>query len=174
MSKKQKIDFLLKETEYEELIFRFRPRRSSCHSFNDKPPKSWKEVYKVYYAYSIIRRSKDDNYVETVFDCHCDECSIIDEVGMRAKHISEGKRVVEISCKDETYVVKLLNQEVHPIGYGVSWSINRCHDKNKFEVVLWGWDNQGFRFYLDKEKLGKFGDYLLECCEYMLAHGCPI
>ena len=51
MSKKRKIDFVLEESDTAKLIFRFYPRRSSCHSFGDEPPKDWSDVYKVYYSY---------------------------------------------------------------------------------------------------------------------------
>ena len=54
MSKKRKIDFVLEESDTAKLIFRFYPRRSSCHSFGDEPPKDWSDVYKVYYSYSVI------------------------------------------------------------------------------------------------------------------------
>ena len=174
MSKKQKIDFVLRDNSDTEIIFRFRPRNSSCHSFNDKPPKSWDEVYKVYYSYSIIERSKDGDYFNVLFDCSCDECSVIDDIGARAKYISEGKKEVKISCKNDQYVVKLLGKEVHPIGYGVSWKIDEIRNSKNYRIEMWNWNNTGYRFTLSTEKLKEFGDFLLGCCEYMLAHGCPI
>ena len=85
MSKKRKIDFVLEESDTAKLIFRFYPRRSSCHSFGDEPPKDWNDVYKVYYSYSIIQVYKEDNWHKTLCNCHCDECSIIDEIAERCK-----------------------------------------------------------------------------------------
>ena len=64
MGKKRKIDFVLRESDTSKLIFRFYPRRSSCHSFGDEPPKDWNDVYKVYYSYSIIQVYKEDNWVD--------------------------------------------------------------------------------------------------------------
>ena len=59
MYKKRKIDFILNERRGYRLIFRFYPKRSSCHSFNENPPKSWNEVYKVYYSYAILEEYDD-------------------------------------------------------------------------------------------------------------------
>lgn len=174
MSKKRKIDFILYEDNDEMLIFRFRPRHSNCHSFNETPPTKWEEVYKVYYAYSVFRRWKDDNYVENVFDCYCDECSIIDEISARIKHIVEGKKSITVNHRDKEYVIELLNNEVQPFGDGVSWTINECRKEGLYEIILWKYNETGYRFYLEKDKLKEFGEYINECCEYMLAHGDPI
>ena len=64
MEKRRKIDFFIHDNIHEKLIFRFYPRQSHCHSFGDEPPKSWNEVYKVYYAYSIIQQYKDNGKCE--------------------------------------------------------------------------------------------------------------
>ena len=98
MSKKRKIDFILDEKNgTERLIFRFYPRRSSCHSFGDEPPKDWNDVYKVYYSYAIIKQWKfdpeDQWQSEMFFREGCDECSIIDEVGHRCLLLSYGVEV---------------------------------------------------------------------------------
>ena len=50
MDKISKIDFVIHENDCEEVIFRFLPQQSSCHSFGDEPPKNWDGVYKVYYS----------------------------------------------------------------------------------------------------------------------------
>lgn len=48
---KRKIDFILRNDEgFYKDIFRFYPRSTFVHSFNDNPPKNWDEVYKVYYS----------------------------------------------------------------------------------------------------------------------------
>ena len=174
MWKKRKIDFVLYEDDDEILIFRFRPRQSSCHSFNEKPPTKWEEVFKVYYSYSVFRRWKEDNNIEMLFDCYCDECSAIGEVSARIERIVNGERQVTVSRKDKEYVIELLNNEIYDFGDGVSWIINECKNPNYYEVVMWKYDEIGYRFYLEKDKLKKFGEYLNECNEYMLAHGDPI
>ena len=172
MGKKRKIDFVLEENDTTKLIFRFYPRRSSCHSFGDEPPKDWSDVYKVYYSYSIIHVYKEDNWHKTLFNCHCDECSIIDEIAEICKLLAEGKTVFKGENDGEKYTIKLLNNEVIPFGMGTSWMISRRN--NIYEFRLFDWDNTGYRFYLKKDKLKAFGKYLSDCCEYMLAHGNPI
>ena len=178
MDKIDKIDFILHENKDKMLIFRFLPQKSSCHSFNDNPPTMWREVYKVYYAYEIIKVWKADNFVETEFYCDCDECSIIDEVSTRIKYIIEGKKTVTVNRSDEEYVIELLNNEMMPFGDGVSWIINEVtntwNKEIEYEIVLWKYGRYGYRFYIGKDTLKEFGEYLEECCEYMLAHGDPI
>ncbi len=174
MRKIRKLDFVLSEDEYEVIIFRFRPRQSSCHSFGDKPPKSWNDVYKVYYSYSIIKKYKDDRKHRILFDCSCDECSEIDEVAARCLYLANDQTSVEVKCPDieETRTIQLLNNEIHPIGYGVSWDIKFQY--GVYWITLFDWDGTGYRFTVSKEQLKTFGDYLNNCCEYMLVHGDPI
>ena len=173
-----KYNFVLHENKDEALIFRFLPQKSNCHSFNDSPPTKWEEVYKVYYAYEIIQIWKDDEFTEKEFYCNCDECSIIDEVSARIKYIIEGKKTVTVDRDGKEYVIELLNNEMMPFGDGVSWTINEVvnvwNKEVKYEIVLWKYGHYGYRFYVEKDKLKEFGEYLKECCEYMLAHGDPI
>lgn len=171
MYKKRNIDFVLYEDEDEILVFRFYPRQSSCHSFDDKLPTKWEDVYKVYYSYSIFTMSKEDNEARVLFECGYDECSVIDEVAVRIALIVDGKRSVTL---DNGRFIELINNEVYPMGYGVSWEIKECRTPNKYKIVMWNWDDTGYRFTLEKDKLKAFGEYLNECCEYMLAHGDPI
>ena len=183
--KVDKIDFIISETEYEKIIFRFRPNESSCHSHNDKPPTSWREVYKVYYSYQIVKIDYEGD-CSVLYDEHCDECSVIDEVAARCKLLSEGKKQVTITRKifndeEESRTIRLLNNEIHPIGDGTSWFIRldplrRTLSRERlYEISMFkGFDNVGYRFWLTKKQLGEFGQYLEECCEYMLAHGDPI
>lgn len=174
MRKKRKIDFILHEDDVKMLVFRFRPRQSNCHSFDEIPPKTWNDVYKVYYSYSIFERWKDDNYADILFDCSCDECSVIDEVSARIKHIIDGRKTITVRHMGEEYVIELLNNEVVPFGVGVSWIINKCKNSDLYEIMLWNYNDTGYRFYINKDRLKKFGEYLNLCCEYMLAHGDPI
>ena len=183
VTKVENIDFTIKESGDRKIIFRFRPRNSNCHSFNDKPPKEWKDVYKVYYSYQILD-FYDDTF-DVVFDENCDECSVIGEVANRCKLLSEGKKQVKVSRKDfdeeEVRTIKLLNDEMFPIGDGTSWFI-RLDPKRRtmsrerlYEISLFnGYSNTGYRFWLTKERIGEFGKYLNNCCEYMLSHGDPI
>lgn len=174
MWKKRKIDFILYEDNDEILVFRFYPRQSNCHSFNDVPPTCWGEVYKVYYAYSVFRRFKDDNYTEVLFECLCDECSVIDEVAYRIQFIVEGHKSITRIFDGKEYVIELLDKEILPEGDGVSWTIKECRGSGLYGIVLWKYNEIGYRFYLAKDKLKEFGLYLQQCCDYMLAHGEPI
>lgn len=174
MRKKRKIDFVIHENDFEKTIFRFYPRQSTCHSFNDEPPHTWKEVYKVYYYYRIIHRCKGDNFYEVLFDSGCDECSVIDEIAYRIKLISEGHatHIVKNPVIEEEWVINLLDKDVYPFGTGVTWSIQQRNVG--YILYLWDWQNKGYKFFLNKDKFKTFGEYLEECCEYMLAHGDPI
>ena len=175
MKKKRKIDFILKENNHYKIIFRFYPRSSTCHSFNDEPPKSWKEVYKVYYYYKIIKIYKDEErgfYHQILFDSGYDECSAIDEVAARCKHLAEDKEMVVKEVNGKKYFVELLNKEIITYGEGVFWTIKKSG--RYFIFYMFSYDNIGFRFYLSKEQTKEFGEYLDYCCEYMLANGDPI
>ncbi len=171
--KKKKIDFVLRENEGSKLIFRFYPRSSHCHGFGSVPPTKWEEVYKVYYSYSIFEREKEGRESRTLFECGCDECSLIDEVAARCLYLDEGKTNIVRNFAGKDYTIELLNNEMYPTGDGVSWNIFKLSD-NCYEFVLFNWDDTGFRFQFKKEQLKEFGEYLNECCEYMLAHGDPI
>ena len=173
MEKKQKIDFILHENADEALIFRFRPRCSKCHGYGDKKPTNWDEVYKVYYSYSIIRRNKYLNREAIVFDCVFDECSVINEVSKRIKLILQGKKTLIENHKGDEYIINLLNEEIYPAGDGVTWMIKESGLPDIYCFILWNYNNQGYRFLLNKYKMKKFGEYLSKCCEYMLTHSEP-
>lgn len=184
MGKKRKIDYIINESNDERLIFRFYPRQSSCHSFGDEPPKSIEDVYKVYYSYAIIKQWKfepDDQWEsEIMFRESCDECSIIDEVGQRCLLLAEGYETFE---REDGERIPLLDKEIFPFGCGVEWSISKnswtdWEDENVihtyYQFILFDWLHKGFKFNLNAEKMKSFGEYLIGCCEYMLAHGDPI
>ena len=173
MGKKSRLDFIIDKDDNQVLTFRFLPQQSSCHSFGDNPPTKWEEVYKVYYSYKIFEEWKDYNHTAELFCCDCDECSVIDEVAARIKYIVEGKKIITVNHGNKEYVIELLGKEVRPFGYGVSWTINEVEDC-LYEVILWKHNQVGYKFYLSQGKLKAFGEYLQECCEYMLAHGDPI
>jgi hypothetical protein len=175
---KQKLDFIIKENDFEKIIFRFYPRRSHCHSHNEHPPKTWDNVYKVYYYYSILAQRKDfeDNnklYTEVLFDSEVDECSVIDQVAYCCKIISSGKNTIERQEENgDKTTIRFLNKEIFTLGDGVSWIISKYYSKYQFQ--LFNAVNKGYRFFLDKKKIKDLGEFLESCCEYMLAHGEPI
>lgn len=181
MSKKRKLDYILSKSEDERLIFRFYPRQSHCHSFNDESPKSWKEVYKVYYSYAIIKQwrfcSSEQWESEIMFEEPCDECSIIDEIAERCLLLSDGYKTFE---REDGERIPLLDEEVFPFGMGTSWTISKIEISDydddsikhiSYKFILFDYFNKGFRFVIEQENIRLFGEYLRECCEYMLAHG---
>lgn len=187
MSKRRKIDFTLYENDYEKIIFRFYPRQSSCHSFGDDPPKSWSDVYKVYYYYRILIFCKEEdgsicrNY-DVLFDADCDECSIIDEVSYVCSLLADG---IEVYKREDGEEIQLLNKEMFPFGMGVSWTISKYirssydweegeSDIIYYTFMLFDYWNKGFKFTLKEKDIKAFGKYLNSCCEYMLEHGDPI
>lgn len=179
MFKVRKLDFVIYDNGSERVIFRFYPRQSSCHSFDENLPKSWDDVYKVYYAYAIIHQHQfygdKDWKSKVVFKCSCDECSRIDEVGFALKDLAKGITYREVDFDDDIFHIKYLDRPIAPFGYGVSWTIRRSeYTDDLYFLELWGPMNTGYKFALDKTQLMPFGNYLLECCEYMLAHGDPI
>lgn len=180
MRKKRKIDYIIEQEDDERLIFRFYPRQSSCHSFGNEPPKNWDDVYKVYYSYAIIKQWKFD--IEDQWDSKVmfyedsDECSIIDEVGHRCLLLANG---LEVFKREDGKEIQLLNQRMFPFGMGTEWTISKrtCVEYGKYtyyDFVLFDYGDKGFRFTLSEKDMKSFGEYLLGCCEYMLAHGNPI
>lgn len=173
MKKKHRIDFILHENDYSKIIFRFRPNISNCHSHNDNPPKSWEEVYKVYYYYEIIQKyTVEDKERIVLWKSGCDECSIISEVAYRIPLILEDKKKIEVEYADAKLTINLFNEMI-PCGDGVCWKIDKL-SKDNYQLSIWNSNNVGYRFTLNKQKTKEFGEYLKECCEYMLAHGDPI
>ena len=172
MKKKHRIDFTLYENDYSKIIFRFRPDISNCHSFGDIPPTKWEEVYKVYYYYEVFQKYSEDKERRVLWRSGCDECSIIGEVACRIPLILEGKKKVEVEYANAKFTINLFS-EIMPCGDGVFWKIDKLN-KDGYHFSIWNSDEIGYRFYLDKDKMQKFGEYLKECCEYMLAHGDPI
>ena len=117
MSKKRKIDYIIEERDNRRLIFRFYPRQSSCHSFGNEPPKSWDEVYKVYYSYAIISQWKHEPDSQWESDVkyyeHCDESSIIDEIAQRCLLLADGYETFE---REDGERIPLLDKKVFPFG----------------------------------------------------------
>ena len=182
--KRRKIDFANHDNNDERLIFRFYPRQSHCHGFGSEPPKSWNDVYKVYYAYSVIRQFKDDGKCEgsdIVFATGCDECSVIDEVAEYCARISNGEKSVCVKRPDgEEVNMELLDNEIFTFAYGVDWKITDTGVQHRetleplYMIEMFDHMDVGYRFRLYESELAEFGKYLRYCCEYMLEHGEPI
>lgn len=166
---KRKIDFVLRDFPgiYRD-IFRFYPRRSHVHSFDDDQPKDWSEVYKVYYSWAVIRQIYNDDSSgfipeesEVLFRMDCDECSRLPDLQeMIRKVIHTG-----LNC----------NLMVHGQP-AADWNISKNESlvdipaSYEFQVFN-NWTNQGIRFALNKEETLKFIDYLERINQYALDHG---
>jgi hypothetical protein len=81
----------------------------------------------------------------------------------------------------------LLDNQILPLGMGTNWTISKhtwtdigYEDDEEdvvhtyYNFVLFDYNDKGFRFTINEKDLKSFGEYLLGCCEYMLAHGNPI
>ena len=156
----------------EELTFRFYPEKSSCHGFDEEPPKTWEEVYKVYYWYDILETSRYAICPKVVFDSKCDECSILDEISGMCEDLFN-----DIETFEDEYGEKfpLLDEKFNAIG-GSSWSIHKYithsfnyYDEEDFEKEttetyefnVFNYQNIGYRFILGKEQLKTFGEKLV-------------
>lgn len=167
---KQKIDFILHNDWFYKDIFRFYPRRTHVHGFDDDPPNNWSEVYKVYYTWAIIRQYYDDQSgfitpeeSETLFEIEMDECSMIPNLPNIIRHVMG---------TGETFNYPTFGQ---PAG---DWKIelHTYEDADgdscewyKFQVFD-NWTNQGIRFTLNKEETLKFIEYLERINQYALEH----
>lgn len=151
--------FLLKRNEYETVGFRFFPERSHVHGFGDECPKTWDEVYKVYYDWSIYitefgRRSTFDIW---------DEGSALDDVA---------EIITQLAAVDKADSVSL-----KAFGDGADWDIRYYVDKEFnfrcFQFGVWN-HNRGFRFFLDRDDAVRFAAFIRKVLAYMLKHSEPI
>lgn len=169
---KKKFDFVLSDDPgFNRTIFRFYPRRTHVHSFNDDPPKTWEEVYKVYYSWAIIRQYYNDNNKivpeksMVLFEVHCDECSEIPNLSAIIKYVMR---------TDNIYDDPTCGQ---PAG---DWRVEKQKWEDYFTrkdcemYCFYVFDNlstQGCRFFLNKDGVLKFCDWLDMINQYALDHG---
>lgn len=166
---KRKIDYIIYSSNNERIVFRFYPRQSHVHSFDDNPPSSWRGVYKTYFAYSILhqwRWSPDSSWISNiVYKETCDECSVLDEIPMV---------ISEILNKDIENDFTMI-----PLGMGTSWdwkykpsiTVGERITSPAWTISLWRWDNVGYKFTLEEKQLIEFKEYLDYVLDYMLKHG---
>lgn len=159
-----KADFTIDKNEDFETIFHFFTRDSRCHSFNDDPPKTWKDVYKVYYSWSITQNmlGMDDEVVESevLIDVVWDECS-------RLTDLSDCIRDMIYNKKENIYLA--------PLGQPASeWHIDRIANDTLLFTVWEDPRDTGYRFRLSDETAEEFAQFLDEVNQYMLEHGVGI
>ena len=154
-------DFVLFEDEDYRIVFHFFTRDSHCHSFNDDPPKSWNEVYKVYYSWSITDELLDnaDEVMESdvLFDIPWDECSRLTELPFYIRDMIQNMR-------ENTYLA--------PLGQPASeWHIDRIANDTLLFTVWEDPTDVGYRFRLTDDTAEEFAQFLDEVNQYMLEHG---
>ena len=182
MSKIRHLDFMIREDEDLRIKFRFYPRSSHMHSFDENPPKTFKEVYKVYYAWCIMVSHKYsweeewDPY-ERVFNMYCDECSALEYLRYSIQEVIAGAK--------DTDTVMTMGQPGSDweLSYrrGSSWpdyetgDIHHDPEKDRLHVNVWNnWTECGYRFSMSVDKAKGFVKYLDDINQYMLEHGEPI
>lgn len=165
---KKRLDFIISEDNIERTIFRFYPRRSHVHGFHDECPKSWDAVYKVYYAWSVIKQFRWDETEEwesyELFEMPCDECSAIGYIPSAINDLTIGNKT-----------------NLYAMGYGANWEIEyltadeKFNIKPRYEFIIWNnFTHQGYKFILSEEETKQFKKYIEYIQEYMLAHSEPI
>ena len=164
---KRKFDFVLEDWKgYHRDIFRYYPRRTHVHSHNENPPKTWEEVYKVYYSWAIIRQYYDDNIEnkiensEILFLLDCDECSQLPNLSGIIKYVMETGKVFNYPTFGQ------------PAG---DWCIKKKKESEDCEYYFFqvfnNWTNQGYRFTLNKNKTLEYCEWLDKINQYALKHG---
>ena len=151
--------FLLKRNENETIGFRFFPERSHVHGFGDECPKTWDEVYKVYYDWSIYMTDLDKRSSFYVWD----EGSALADIAAA---------ITKLAAADKTD-----SASFNAFGDGADWDIryfvNKECDMHSFEFGVWN-HHRGFRFYLDRDDALRFAAFIRKTLAYMLEHSEPI
>ena len=164
---KKKIDFIFEDSGNNRKIFRFYPRRSHVHGFDDECPKNWKEVYKVYYAWSVIWQYRwDDSYEwdsRTCFEMECDECSELVYLKDHILNLKPNETVDIPSLSAALWRIKFFAGDLH----------RRIRPYYEFTV----WERYSGRaccFWLSRKETRQFVKYLDYVQDYMLEHSEPI
>ena len=167
MSRKR-FDFIIEDTGWHRDIIRQYPKKTHVHGFSDTPPKTWRQVYKTYYSWCIMRQYYgDDGKIEPhstviTFPMYFDECSAFPFL----------PRCIE----------KVLGtgepQQARPLGQpGAEWRIARRRrgDEEVYDFeVFENYYNKGYRFSLSKEAACGLCTWLDEVNDYAMSRSEPI
>lgn len=165
--KKEKMVFNLSHEDQDEwreypidIDFVFYPKESHMHGFHDEPPKTFKEVYKVYYCWAI-EKTKGPHPAKSLFSIGCDECSALTDLSEVIRQCIRDKR-------DKRYLTA--GQD------GSDWHLffGFCPPARVGFYVFSNFTNKGYRFYLETERAEQFADFLDEVNNHMLENGEPI
>lgn len=165
---KKHIDFLIHSYNCDDdrLILRFYTKKSHVHGFGEEPPKTWKDVYKVYFAYSVLSQELwgTEWKTDVLYEEEADECSCLMDLSYVLGEIISG------NSKKEKY-------DLYPLGDGTSWHLIYHSQKSSFdlkprwEFQLWqSWVHKGYYFMLDENELVKLKDKIDEFLNYMIKH----
>lgn len=150
----------------DEFYITFRPEDTNIHSFDNNPPKTWNDVYKVYYSYKIeeVWSFEDEYSCETVLDTGFDECSCMPYLAEVLEHFDD---------EAKNNILK-----VRPFGDGVDWEIERFYleyqKMNYYTFKLFN-GSIGCRFTLSEKELYDFIVWLKYINEYAFkVCGCGI
>lgn len=173
---KRKMDFTLMESDYRKVIFRFYPRQTFVHGFSDYCPKTWKEVYKVYYSFAIIQYHKDDNgnieseSADRLLYMYCDECSQIPNLKAIIEYIMDNDDYV---FDEPTFGQPAIDWKISKRKGVYKWKGNEPYEYYNFEMFD-NWLNVGYRFILNRKEVEEFCKYLDKINQYALDHSVPI
>lgn len=151
--------FLLKKSDDETIGFRFFPKRSHVHGFGDECPKSWGEVYKVYYDWCIYHTIFGERSSFYVWD----EGSVLLDVA---------NAITRLAAADKTDS-SLLNAFGDGADWDIRYVVNKDVELHNFEFCVWNHHN-GFRFNLERDDALRFAAFIRKTLAYMLEHSEPI
>jgi len=161
---KHHFDFLIEEEKDSfKTVLRFYPKQSHVHGFNEDSPSTWKEVYKTYMTFSILRYDKWDE--TEPYETPCELFGYISDEG-------EGLRLLKVVLEEILSNNSKDEYEVIPFGYGVDWYIskNKIHNDEYIFLTVDNLTGQAFRFCLKENKILEFYNILDVFLEYMLKH----
>ena len=170
MSKERRMDFVIGHDIWDDddndIVFRFYPKSSHMHGFEeDKPPKSFNAVYKVYYSWAIEKTEGSHLVVWQVqFSIGCDEYSALtylSEVIRQCIREKKDKRCITAGQEGSDWHLFFIKRGFYPVA------------RVGFYVFS-NFTNKGYRFYLETERAEQFADFLDEVNNHMLENGEPI
>lgn len=162
---KRHFDFCIKKQDgwYKDIV-RFYPRTTHVHGFGDKIPHTWKEVYKTYYSWKVLRQYIDGEgkvipeKTHVIFSMMFDEASVFPRL-----------------AEDIRFMIAT-ESAIHACGLGqpsAQWDISMCENGMvKFEVFD-NYHNNGFRFVLSESEAKAFCCWIDSVNTYALEHGEP-
>ena len=171
------MDFVLKQTEKhneyfnytKDIVFRFYPKSSRMYGFDEeKRPKSFSEVYKVYYSWAIIERSSFAS-TNVLFRLGCDECSALFGLGEYIREAIKNK-CKKLSIPSHGQEGSIWEIEYYKGRKRPKWAF--YPDRIQFSV----WSNltnKGFRFWLTVDEAAKFAEYIDRINHHMLENSEP-